>query len=52
MEVFSQGIINSGESIVNNPMEPTFIPNWNRIINAIPDIGSRLSDAASADNNF
>lgn len=52
VEVFSQSIITAGESFVGNPMETPFIPNWNRILSAVPDIGERLSASVSADNGF
>lgn len=50
VEVFSQSIIEAGKSFVGNPMETPFIPNWNRILSAVPDIGERLWDAVSSDN--
>ena len=50
VEVFSQSIITAGESFVSNPMETPFIPNWNRILSAIPDIGERLLSSVSAGN--
>jgi glucosyl-3-phosphoglycerate synthase len=51
VEVFSQSIITAGDLFVNNPMETPFIPNWNRILSAVPDIGTRLVDSVSADND-
>lgn len=52
VEVFSQSIITAGKSFVDNPMETPFIPNWNRILSAIPDIGKRLADSVAADNGL
>lgn len=52
VEVFAQSVITAGESFVNNPMEAPFIPNWNRVLSAIPDIGERLVDSVAADNQF
>lgn len=52
VEVFSQSIITAGESFASNPMETPFIPNWNRILSAVPDISMRLVDCVSADNEF
>jgi len=52
VEIFSENIITAGESFVNNPMETPFIPNWNRILSAIPDFSKHLVDAVSADNDF
>lgn len=50
VEVFSQSIITAGESFVSNPMETPFIPNWNRILSTVPDIGLRLVDSVLTDN--
>jgi len=52
VEVFAQSVITAAESFVNNPMEAPFIPNWNRVLSAIPDIGERLVDSVAADNQF
>lgn len=52
VEVFAQSIITASESFINNPMEAPFIPNWNRVLSAIPDIEQQLVDAVSADNEF
>jgi glucosyl-3-phosphoglycerate synthase len=40
----------AGESYLDNPMETPFIPNWNRVISAIPDFGQQLRAAVAADN--
>jgi glucosyl-3-phosphoglycerate synthase len=50
VEVFAQSLITAGESFFNNPMEAPFIPNWNRVLSAIPDIGEQLQQAVAADN--
>ena len=50
VEVFSQSIIMAGESFVNNPMETPFIPNWNRILSAAPEIGTAMAAAVAEDN--
>jgi glucosyl-3-phosphoglycerate synthase len=33
-------------------METPFIPSWNRVISAIPDILERLHDAVEKDNEI
>ena len=40
----------AGEHFLNNPMEKPFIPSWNRVVSAIPDILDRLYDAVEEDN--
>ena len=50
VEMFAQNIITAGETFLENPMETPFIPSWNRVISAIPDILERLLDAVEQDN--
>jgi glucosyl-3-phosphoglycerate synthase len=40
----------AGESFLANPMEAPFIPNWNRVLSAIPDFDEQMRDAVAADN--
>lgn len=49
VELFAQSIMDAGERFLSNPMESPFIPNWNRIRSAIPNIGQQLLDAVAAD---
>jgi len=42
--------VNAGQMFLDNPMETPFIPSWNRIASAMPDIFSRLRDAVEQDN--
>ena len=50
VEMFAQNIITAGETFLENPMETPFIPSWNRVISAIPDILERLHEAVEKDN--
>lgn len=50
VEMFAMNIMRAGESFLENPMETPFIPSWNRVISAIPDILERLEHAVEADN--
>lgn len=50
VEAFSENIVNAGQMFLDNPMETPFIPSWNRIASAMPDIFSRLRDAVEQDN--
>jgi len=50
VELFSRNIMLAGEQFLNNPMETPFIPSWNRVVSAIPDILERLYEAVEEDN--
>jgi len=50
VELFAQNIVNAGQHFLDNPMETPFIPSWNRVISAIPDILDQLYDAVEQDN--
>lgn len=50
IEVFSQGIMAAGDTFLSNPMESPFIPNWNRVHDAVPDICQQLLKAVKAES--
>ncbi|MCA6063161.1 glycosyltransferase family protein [Thalassolituus marinus] len=50
VELFAENIMNAGEHFLQNPMETPFIPSWNRVISAVPDILDRLYEAVEEDN--
>ncbi|WP_221798054.1 glycosyl transferase [Oceanobacter mangrovi] len=50
VELFAENIMRAGEFFLENPMETPFIPSWNRVISAIPDILDRLYEAVEEDN--
>ena len=49
VEMFAENIIKAGEVFFNNPMEKPFIPSWNRVISAVPDVFEQLTEAVEAD---
>ncbi len=51
VELFAQNIMSAGDHFLSNPMETPFIPSWNRVISAVPDILDRLYDAVEEDNS-
>jgi glucosyl-3-phosphoglycerate synthase len=51
VEMFAQNIMHAGEHFLANPMETPFIPSWNRVISAMPDILDRLYEAVEEDNS-
>ncbi len=50
VELFAQNIIEAGKQFLDNPMETPFVPSWNRVVSAIPDILEQIYDAVEADN--
>ena len=50
VELFAENIMRAGEVFLSNPMETPFMPSWNRVISAIPDILDHISEAVEADN--
>ncbi|MBA6290348.1 glycosyl transferase [Colwellia sp. MB3u-4] len=50
VEMFAQNILTAGNTFLENPMETPFIPSWNRVVSAIPDILSQLKTAVELDN--
>jgi len=49
VELFARNIINAGSHFLAYPMEAPFIPNWNRVISAMPDVLERFEAAVEAD---
>jgi glucosyl-3-phosphoglycerate synthase len=50
VELFAQNIMKAGDAFLERPMETPFIPSWNRVICAIPDILERLNEAIEEDH--
>ncbi|MEE9187533.1 MAG: glycosyl transferase [Bacteroidota bacterium] len=50
VEAFVQSIISAGQQFLENPMEVSYIPNWNRVVSAVPDIFERLKNVVEKDN--
>jgi glucosyl-3-phosphoglycerate synthase len=51
VELFAQNIMKAGESFLVNPMETPFMPTWNRVVSAMPDVLERLKTAVEEDYN-
>jgi glucosyl-3-phosphoglycerate synthase len=49
VDLFAQSIMTAGESFLAAPMETPFIPNWNRVHSAIPDVREQLRRAVADD---
>ncbi|MFW6345250.1 MAG: glycosyl transferase [Halomonas sp.] len=50
VELFAANLLEAGSAFLDNPGERPFIPSWNRVRSAIPDLAERLHDAVEADN--
>ena len=49
VELFAENIMKAGEAFLDRPMERPFIPSWNRVISAVPDVLQQLLDAVEGD---
>ena len=49
VELFASNIMVAGEHFLEKPMDKPFIPSWNRVISAIPDILDQLQEAVELD---
>jgi len=50
VEVFARNIMDAGEIFLEQGMETPFIPSWNRVVSAVPDIFERISNAVEEDH--
>ncbi len=50
VEMFAQNIMHAGQHFLDNPMETPFVPSWNRVVSAKPDVFARLKEAVELDN--
>ena len=50
VEMFAENILTAGSTFLEQPMQTPFIPSWNRVVSAIPDILSQLKEAVELDN--
>jgi len=49
VELFARNIVDAGKIFLDKPMETPFIPSWNRVVSAVPDIFERLEKAVRED---
>lgn len=50
VELFAGNLIEAGNLFLDNPRERPFMPSWNRVQAAIPDLLTRMHDAVEQDN--
>jgi glucosyl-3-phosphoglycerate synthase len=49
VEMFAHNIMKAGQNFLENPMETPFIPSWNRVVSAKPDVLECLKNAVEED---
>ena len=49
IELFAENVLNAGQDFLANPLETPFIPSWNRVLSALPDISQELLKAVDDD---
>ncbi len=49
VEMFAQNIMLAGEHFLERPMQKPFIPGWNRVASAIPDVLTDIRNAVEED---
>ncbi|BFM07988.1 glycosyl transferase [Halioxenophilus aromaticivorans] len=50
VEMFSENIMEAGRIFLESPRITPFIPSWNRVVSAMPDVFERLQEAVEADH--
>ena len=49
IEMFAENILKAGLHFLDNPMETPFIPSWNRVMSALPNLAGEFLEAVDAD---
>jgi glucosyl-3-phosphoglycerate synthase len=52
VELFAENLMKAGDHFLNMPMEQPFVPHWNRVVSAIPDIYQQLREAVAQDHEL
>jgi glucosyl-3-phosphoglycerate synthase len=50
VDLFARNIYTAGEDFLANPMQSPFVPSWQRIMSAVPDLTEQLYEAVKLDN--
>ncbi|MEP4556590.1 glycosyl transferase [Cobetia amphilecti] len=50
VELFASNIMDAGSVFLDNPRDKPFIPSWNRVQSAVPDLLERMHEAVELDN--
>ncbi|MEH6453397.1 MAG: glycosyl transferase, partial [Psychromonas sp.] len=49
IEMFAENVMTAGQIFLDKPMDTPFIPSWNRVISAMPDVLEQLKQAVELD---
>lgn len=49
VEMFAKNILTAGKNFLDNPMEKPFVPSWNRVTSAMPDVLEKIHKAVEED---
>lgn len=49
VEMFAKNILVAGQNFLQNPMEKPFMPSWNRVTSALPNVLGEIESAVNAD---
>ncbi len=49
VELFAANVVEAGAQFLENPMDTPFIPPWNRVVSAVPNVLEELRDAVEED---
>ncbi|BDH45340.1 glycosyl transferase [Salmonella enterica subsp. enterica serovar Choleraesuis] len=50
VDLFTQSLLDAGQAFMANPNDKPFIPSWNRVSSAVPDIMAQIEAAVEQDN--
>lgn len=50
IEMFAENVMTAGQVFLDKPMDTPFIPSWNRVISAMPDVLDQLKEAVELDH--
>lgn len=49
VEMFAENVMTAGQIFLDKPMDTPFIPSWNRVVSAMPDVLEQLKEAVELD---
>ena len=49
VELFTRNVVTAGNYFLENPSDTPFMPSWNRVVSAAPEVLEQLVDAVEAD---
>ena len=50
VELFAANILEAGKQFLDHPLETPFIPSWNRVSSALPNVLEHIYEAVEKDN--